>query len=76
MGAVVDDAIQKRELIPLREFLEAQKSVYARSWVPSAGQVVRWGLKQLGVMGDSAEDRLVAGNFVIMANVEVLQSAL
>lgn len=66
------DAVQRKELVPLREFLDAKKSIYAKSWVPTPWQVVSWGLRQLGVTGgDSAEDRLVAGNFVVMANVEV-----
>jgi hypothetical protein len=34
-------------------------------------------LKQLGVIGgESVEDKLVAGNFVVMANVEVRQNAM
>ena len=68
---MVDDAIRRRELVPLKDFLDAKKNIYARSWIPSPGQVVTWGLKQLGVIGDAADDKLVAGNFVVTANVEV-----
>ena len=72
MGAVVDDAVKRKELVPLKDFLESKGSIYAKSWVPTPWQVVSWGLRQLGVLGgDLAEDRLVAGNFVVMANVEV-----
>lgn len=68
----MDDAVRRKELVPLKDFLDSKNSIYAKSWVPTPWQVFSWGLKQLGVMGgESAEDRLVAGNFVVMANVEV-----
>lgn len=72
LGAVLQDAVERRELVPLAEFLNAKKSIYAKTWIPTPWQAVSWGLKQLGVMGgESVEDKLVAGNFVVMANVEV-----
>lgn len=75
LGAVVDDAVRRKELVPLKDFLDAKTSIYAKSWVPTPWQVVSWGLRQIGVMGgEPAEDRLVAGNFVVMANVEVCLS--
>lgn len=72
IGCVVDEAVRRKELIPVREFLDARESVYARHWLPTPWQVVSWGLRQLGVMGgEGAEDRLVRGDFVVMAHVEV-----
>lgn len=72
LGAAIEDAARRKELVQLREFLDAKKSVYAKSWVPSAWQVLSWGLRQLGIAGEgSSGDKLVAGDFVIMANVEV-----
>lgn len=72
LGAVVQDAVDRKELVPLKEFLDAKKSIYAKTWIPTPWQAVSWGLKQLGVVGgEPAEDRLVAGNFVVMANLEV-----
>lgn len=72
LGAVVQDALDRKELVPLKEFLETKKSVYARSWIPTPWQAVSWGLRQLGVTGgESVEDKLVAGSFVVMANLEV-----
>lgn len=72
---MVDDAVRRKELVPLKDFLDAKTSIYAKSWVPTPWQVVSWGLRQIGVMGgEPAEDRLVAGNFVVMANVEVCLS--
>jgi charged multivesicular body protein 7 len=77
LGAVVQDAVDRKELVPLAEFLNAKKSIYAKTWIPTPWQAVSWGLKQLGVMGgESVEDKLVAGNFVVMANVEVRQNAI
>ena len=75
LGAVLQDAVERKELVPLAEFLNAKKSIYAKTWIPTPWQAVSWGLKQLGVMGgESVEDKLVAGSFVVMANVEVRQS--
>lgn len=72
IGAVIQDAVDKKELVPLKEFLSTQKSIYAKSWVPTPWQAVSWGLRQLGVMGgEPTEDKLVAGSFVVMANLEV-----
>jgi charged multivesicular body protein 7 len=76
LGAVLQDAVEKKELVPLAEFLNAKKNIYAKTWIPTPWQAVSWGLRQLGVMGgESVEDKLVAGNFVVMANVEVRQIA-
>ncbi|KAK1085257.1 hypothetical protein LTR33_002205 [Friedmanniomyces endolithicus] len=71
LGSVLEDAVRKGQLIPVREFLDAKKSVYAKSWVPTPWQVVGWSLRQLGVTGrEGVEDRLVKGDFVVMANIE------
>lgn len=74
LGSVIGDAVERKELVPLREFLSQKNSVYARGWgVPSLGGVVGWGLRQLGLAGGgaSAEDRLVVGEWVVLGNVEV-----
>ncbi|KAK3069974.1 hypothetical protein LTR53_011260 [Teratosphaeriaceae sp. CCFEE 6253] len=71
LGSVLEDAVRKKELIPVRDFLDAKQSVYAKSWIPTPWQVMSWGLRQLGVIGrEGAEDKLVTGDFVVMANVE------
>jgi len=63
--------VRRKELIPLSDFLSSKQSVYAKSWLPTPWQVMSWGLRQLGVVGrEGAEDKLVTGNFVVMANVE------
>ncbi|KAF2488149.1 Snf7-domain-containing protein [Neohortaea acidophila] len=79
LGAAVEDAVKGKELVPLRRFLDAKESIYAGGgWLPRPWQVVSWGLRQLGVIGreGSGEDRLVAGDFVVMANVEAASKAI
>ncbi|KUJ07033.1 uncharacterized protein LY89DRAFT_790118 [Mollisia scopiformis] len=56
-----------------KEFLEKEDSVYTKGWginiqVPGPGDVVRWGLRQLGLGGN--EDRLVTGKVVVLENLE------
>lgn len=72
LGSVIDEAVRKKELVPFQQFLDSQQSIYAKSWLPTPWQAVSWGLRQLGIIGkEVADDKLVAGDFVIMANVEV-----
>ncbi|KAI7223162.1 hypothetical protein KC333_g601 [Hortaea werneckii] len=76
LGSVIDEAVRKKEIIPLKEFLEAKESIYAKHWLPTPWQVMTWGLRQLGVIGgESSEDKLVQGEFVIMANLEATAKA-
>ncbi|KAG9855363.1 hypothetical protein KCU98_g1870, partial [Aureobasidium melanogenum] len=77
LGAVIQDAVERREFVPLDDFLNAAKSVYAKSWIPSPWQVVSWGLKQVGVASlFGASDKLSVGNLVVMANVEEAANAI
>jgi charged multivesicular body protein 7 len=72
LGAAIEDAVRKKEFIQLKEFFDAKQSVYAKSWIPTPWQIVNWTLRQLGVVGGATnDDRLVAADFVVMANVEV-----
>ncbi|KAI6861708.1 hypothetical protein KC338_g6500 [Hortaea werneckii] len=76
LGTVIDEAVRRKELIPVKEFLEAKESIYAKHWLPTPWQVMSWGLRQLGVIGgDSSEDKLVRGEFVIMDNLETAAKA-
>ncbi|KAI7284754.1 hypothetical protein KC345_g2105 [Hortaea werneckii] len=76
LGSVIDEAVRKKELIPVKDFLEAKESIYAKHWLPTPWQVMSWGLRQLGVIGgDSSEDKLVRGEFVIMDNLEATAKA-
>lgn len=61
-------------MIPLQDFLQGERSIYEKSWIslhiPSPWQVASWGLRQIGIGGSA--NRLTAGDFVVVANVEVL----
>lgn len=65
--------MRKKDLIQVKEFLDAKQSVYAKSWIPTPWQVVSWTLRQLGVVGgsDAGDGKVVVADFVVMANVEV-----
>ena len=55
----------------MREFEEARESIYKKGWsipVPSVGDVLGWGLRQLGFGG--GEEKLVKGRAVVMENLE------
>lgn len=77
LGAVLEDAVNSKALVPLKDFLEKKESLYHKSWIPTPWQVVSWGLRQLGVIGGaSSEDKLVKGSFVVVANVEAAAKAV
>ncbi|KAF2083686.1 hypothetical protein K490DRAFT_51040 [Saccharata proteae CBS 121410] len=77
LAAVIQDAVAKKELIPLRDFLGAKTSIYARSWVISPWAVVAWGLRQLSsAVGFGSSDKLAVGEFVVMENVEAASNAI
>ena len=72
LGAVVADAVAKREWIPTAEFRSAKGSIYKQGWGLSPWRILSWGLKQLGIVGeDGAGHKVAMGEFVIMANLEV-----
>lgn len=79
LGAVVKEMVKSRELIDKKDFLSRKDSIYKNGWgltVPSLGQVLGWGLRQLGVTGDSSGDQLARGSFVVLENVEVSNGSL
>lgn len=72
LGAAVQDAVRRKELIQLKEFLDAKQSVYATSWIPTPWQVLSWGLRALGVLGDGTDEgRVERAEFVVVGLVEV-----
>ncbi|KAK4099312.1 hypothetical protein N658DRAFT_498458 [Parathielavia hyrcaniae] len=68
LGAVIREALAAKDLIPLREFLDAKESIYRRPW--SVWNLAAWTLKQLGVADILKQDSLPPGQFVVVANVE------
>jgi charged multivesicular body protein 7 len=64
--------VQKKEMVPLKDFLTSKESIYKTSWLPSPWKVLQWGLRQVGVMGQpQSPEKLSAGNFVVLKNVEI-----
>ena len=72
---MVQDAVKSGQLVNLKEFLEKEGSIYQKpglaGWIPGPGDVLRWGLRQVGLLGEGKEDKLVKGSWVVVANVEV-----
>jgi charged multivesicular body protein 7 len=72
LPAVFHEAVQKKEMIPRKDFLNAKESIYKTSWLPSPWKVLQWSLRQVGVLGQpQSPDALGVGNFVVVKNVEV-----
>ncbi|KAI9649864.1 hypothetical protein NHQ30_002446 [Ciborinia camelliae] len=68
LGAVVQESVAKKELVPLEEFMNAGDSIYTRSWNIKPWDIVGWGLKQFGISFGGS--KLSGGKFVIIGNVE------
>lgn len=72
LPAVFHDAVSKKEMMPLHDYLTAPTSIYKTSWVPTPWGVLQWGLRQIGVLGQPGfGDKLAVGNFVVLKNIEV-----
>ncbi|KAJ4368188.1 hypothetical protein N0V83_006544 [Neocucurbitaria cava] len=72
LPAVFHEAVQNKEMIPLKDFLNAKESIYKTSWIPSPWKVLRWSLRQVGVLGElKSPDKLEVGNFVVVKNIEI-----
>ncbi|KAH7411272.1 Snf7-domain-containing protein [Cadophora sp. MPI-SDFR-AT-0126] len=71
LGSVVREGLKARQWIDVREFENARGNIYKQGWtipVPSVGDVLGWGLRQLGLGG--GEEKLVKGRMVVMENLE------
>ncbi|KAK7748918.1 hypothetical protein SLS53_000943 [Cytospora paraplurivora] len=79
LGAVIHEATQEKDLVPLQDFLRAKESIYYKSWSSIPWTLASWGLKQLGLTGAftlGGDDRLPGGQYVVIANVEAASKAL
>ncbi|CAK7211274.1 hypothetical protein SEUCBS140593_001123 [Sporothrix eucalyptigena] len=78
LDAVIRDAVQERDLVPLEAFLRAKESIYSRrSWsawaVGLPWNALSWGLHQLGVVnGQQQQKGSATGNAAAFA---LLQSS-
>lgn len=79
LGAVVREAMQQKDLIPLQDFITAKESIFHKSWSSIPWAVAAWGFRQLGLTGAftfGSDDRLPGGQFVVIANLEDASKAL
>lgn len=83
LGAVIADAIADGEIVPLAAFHAAKGSILrgrggkSGSGITLAGlpwAVLGWGLRQIGIAGASAGEKLPGGQFVVIANAEAATS--
>lgn len=72
LGTVIQDAVSQKTYIPLQEFKNAKKSIYARAWIPTPWQVVSWGLSRVGLIGTDASSHIANASFVSIANLELV----
>lgn len=71
LGTVVREAVDGREMMPVKEYMAAKESIYRRPWILSPWSVLSWGLKQAGLRyGAGGEDKLPNMKVVILKNVE------
>ncbi|KAI9725218.1 MAG: hypothetical protein M1828_003399 [Chrysothrix sp. TS-e1954] len=78
LGAVFDDLVQRRQLVPLKEYLETKTSIYGqRSWLqlPTPWTVISWALRQAGLLGEGST-KLACGQYVRIAALETASSAI
>lgn len=69
LGSVFRES--KTDFMPLSEFESATDSIYARErWtMPGPLQVLSWGLRQVGILGDGS-DKLLVGRYVAVKCLE------
>lgn len=79
LGAVIREAMQQKDLIPLQQFVASKESIYHKTWTSIPWAVAAWGFRQLGLTGAftfGSDDRLPGGQFVVIANLEHASRAL
>ncbi|KAJ8112035.1 hypothetical protein OPT61_g5505 [Boeremia exigua] len=72
LPAVFHEAVQKREMILLKDFMGSKTSIYKTSWIPTPWSALQWSLRTVGVLGKAAPpDKLAVRNYVVLKNIEV-----
>lgn len=72
LPAVFYEAVQKKEMILLKDFLSSKTSIYKTSWIPTPWSALQWSLRTVGVLGKAAPpEKLAVRNYVVLKNVEV-----
>ncbi|KIV87860.1 hypothetical protein PV11_03378 [Exophiala sideris] len=73
LGSVLDDCMRQGKMVDLHDFLASEKSIYSRSWIPSPWAVLRWSLRQVGIVGTGSYEvngYLRKGSLVLVPALE------
>jgi charged multivesicular body protein 7 len=68
LGIVVTEAIARKEMMGLKEFMAERESIYTKRWDLSPLSVLGWGLRQLGLFQPG--NKLPVGQLVVLSNLE------
>ncbi|KAM3507365.1 hypothetical protein MY10362_001818 [Beauveria mimosiformis] len=71
LGTVVRESIAASAMFPVQTFLQAQQSVFQKSWSGVPWAIMGWTLRQIGLVDPArGDDRLPNGQYVLLENVE------
>jgi charged multivesicular body protein 7 len=82
LGCVLDEMVRSERFVEQSTFMTKEQGIYDKgwaSWVPSPWSVVRWGLRQAGILGGSFEARnggLKSGKLVMVPALEEMWRTL
>jgi charged multivesicular body protein 7 len=68
LPAVLQDAIRRKDFVPVKDWQNSQESIYNKRWVPTLREVIQWGANM--VLGSGTPNTLPMGTFVVVKNVE------
>ncbi|KAF2734959.1 hypothetical protein EJ04DRAFT_576509 [Polyplosphaeria fusca] len=72
LPVVFADAEAKKEMVPLKDFLASDTTIYQTSWMPSPWEILQWGLRLAGVLEQPGfGDKLKTENLVVVGNLEI-----
>ncbi|KAJ6780471.1 hypothetical protein PWT90_01837 [Aphanocladium album] len=71
LGTVVRESVAANAMFPVQTFLQAQQSVFQKSWSGVPWAIMGWTLRTIGVVDPSkGDDTLPKGQYVLLENVE------
>jgi hypothetical protein len=62
--------VNRRDFIALGDYQNAAASIYNQAWIPSLGEVLAWGWRQMG-FGGIQVGTIPKGKWVLKENLEV-----
>lgn len=73
LGLVFDDGIRSGQMLELKDFVDSTNSIYQQTWIPSPWSVLKWSLRQTGLIGARSYDvsgNIRTGQLVLVAALE------